>query len=1081
MQKTLLYTLLGGALLVSPAVRAQIVQKQLGHTFRIEKVVKNVSDVKPHDNVASLLKKAPKTGNAAARTKAATSNAVRTANAAAKANVAQAQAEAITPDWSSSLATQEDFDQFTVIDANNDAVDAGTYKKDTWSFNGAATFFYSDKNKGDDWLISPAFKLKAGQSYKVTANVNVFVKDKHKLEIKWGKAATAEGMTESGLAETVIPAFTKQDLEATITPETDGTYYVGLHALSEAGGYNLYLNTFDIKALANPNVPAEVTDITVTPDPQAQLKATIQFKVPSTTADGKQLDALKGVKIERGGKLIADITDVKAGQTHTYIDNTVEAAGVQTYSLAAYSDKGEGKAASVDQWVGLDTPASTARPVLANPDDDELVLTWQPFGAANGGVVLPDQIRYDVYSAEIVNGQAFVGESVGFTTGGNNELVSTIDTEEGEQQYSYQCLQGSNDAGKSKFVLSTPVVTGKPYDLPVREDFADGSINHFWAYEQDGNGELLSPAAGVFIVSNSDADGNGVSLLIRTMMNDVISFYTGKVNVSQYANPTLSFKFKGNTSSGTFIPFVEKRDGTRTNLAEESLSTSTLAWTLKQYSLKDYASEKWVKIGFTVSDPDGNTEQDIYLDDINIDDLKPVDLAAGIDYAPEEVEKGKSDQATVKVRNYGSQTVNSYQLKVSLGDNVLLDQTVKRKLAPFGTHTYPVDIAPAIIELADKGTLKVEVTQDQDAVADNNTAETEIVFTAPDLLPATALAVTETSSAHTLAWTAPSATRTTTDSFENETAWATTGIGKWTTEDGDGGVCFGLLDNYGVTYDSEGAPFAFTVFNPSRYGGYDITSLFENVTPKSGSQSLAAFYSAAEDAASGYYDVIDADNWLISPQLTGKEQQVSFWANNFNESGTDPDTDEDYEYDYPETFDVLYSNSDNSTASFMKIGDTHTLEGGKWTKVDVQLPAGAKYFAIHHNSKVAYDDDGYIMSPWLFQIDDVTYNTSNLKVLKYNIYRDGTLLTSTTDTRYVDTSATAGEHVYQVTVVYEGNLESAPVNAGAPTGIGQLPANTTTGNAIVGIYTVDGKKVSQPVKGINIVKMKDGSAKKIIK
>ena len=225
----------------------------------------------------------------------------------------------------------------------------------------------------------------------------------------------------------------------------------------------------------------------------------------------------------------------------------------------------------------------------------------------------------------------------------------------------------------------------------------------------------------------------------------------------------------------------------------------------------------------------------------------------------------------------------------------------------------------------------------------------------------------------------------------------------------------------------------------------------------------------------GEENVVDADNWLISPELPGKAQEISFWANNFFESGTDSETQEKWAYDYPETFDILYSTTDTDIASFTKIGDTKEQTEGVWKEYKAQLPEGAKYFAIHHNSKATFDDDG-IVSPFLFQIDDVTFASLNLKVLKYNIYRDGELLTSTTATTYVDNSATAGNHVYQVTTVYDGDLESIPVTVGAPTGI--VPVTTATSSAVQGIYTLDGKKVSHAVKGINIIKMQDGSAKK---
>lgn len=80
-----------------------------------------------------------------------------------------------------------------------------------------------------------------------------------------------------------------------------------------------------------------------------------------------------------------------------------------------------------------------------------------------------------------------------------------------------------------------------------------------------------------------------------------------------------------------------------------------------------------------------------------------------------------------------------------------------------------------------------------------------------------------------------------------------------------------------------------------------------------------------------------------------------------------------------------------------------------------------------------------------------------------------------------DKNTEEGEQTYlykalKVTTVYEGDLESLPVTVGAPTGI--VPVTTATSSAVQGIYTLDGKKVSHAVKGINIIKMQDGSAKK---
>ena len=85
MHKTLLYTLLGGALLISPSVSAQLVDKQQKHTFRLEKVLKNVPiQLKQTTALEALVHKA---------------------KAAQTRHAAQAKAEAITPNWSTTPTT----------------------------------------------------------------------------------------------------------------------------------------------------------------------------------------------------------------------------------------------------------------------------------------------------------------------------------------------------------------------------------------------------------------------------------------------------------------------------------------------------------------------------------------------------------------------------------------------------------------------------------------------------------------------------------------------------------------------------------------------------------------------------------------------------------------------------------------------------------------------------------------------------------------------------------------------------------------------------------------------------------------
>lgn len=1044
MNKKLLYTLLGGALLVSSPLGAQTVNNQHKGKGTLEKVLSNVT-------IGEKPSKTLQTVPVASAEKMTL-----------KASAAKAGAQYFTPPIGTTFGDKGEFDLFTVIDANNDAVDQGTFMKETWTYADNAVQLYADKNKADDWFISPAIALYAGYSYVVEYTVHHSAAGKHKLAINWGAAPAVEYMTETALPETVVPAGTDYRLTTTISPKESGYYYIGLHATSEAGANSLYLNKFICNSAVKSTAPAPVTISSITPDPTAKLEATIKFVAPATTANGQPLTNLKGVRISRSGQDVADCTDVKPGEEYTYVDNTMSKAGMCYYYITAYNDEGSSVRAAGHTWVGLDIPENVGtQPILSIPSEGKLNLSWDVFGPANGGVIFPEDIVYNVYDIIVSDNRMFLGDLKGSVKGATS-FTYDMATEEGPQRYLYQALAGTNDSGSSDAIASTPVLVGKPYSLPVREDYTGGNINYFWTFSSSDNGGNNNSTVGCYTVGAEDE----YQMCFSSTMGNFVNMMSGKIDINGCDNPTLTFCLKSGATAGTFMPYVQTIDGVCVYLDEIAMTATSEGWTKYIYDLNAclganwIQKQKWVQFGFHFADLGSTTEQKVYLDDISIADQKAVDLAVTLVNVPETIEKGQSSTAAVRVRNYGSQAVDSYVLKITIGDKEVLNETKNSTLGSFGTHTYPFEINPSILEQADKATVKVEVIAADDALVDNNMASADVQFTSPDLLPATDLAVTKTASAQTLVWKAPAAVRTFVDSFEQETDWATSGIGNWTMVDVDGGLCSGLFD--GIPYGSEGTAFAFTVFNPYNYDGYDITSTYPCTKPKSGNKSLAAFVGLTADKNK----IQPSDNWLISPELSEKEQEISFWANNLYIAG---------EYSvsvYPEYFDILYSTTDTNTESFVQIGDTYTQQSGTWSEYKAQLPEGAKYFAIHHKAGTEQN--------YLFMIDDVTYTTKNLKVLKYNIYRDGTLLTSTTAPTYVDNSAGTADHLYQVTTVYEGNLESLPVTVKDGTS-GIVTINGQGTNAVQGFYTIDGKKLQQPIKGINLVKMQDGSVKKIVK
>lgn len=229
---------------------------------------------------------------------------------------------------------------------------------------------------------------------------------------------------------------------------------------------------------------------------------------------------------------------------------------------------------------------------------------------------------------------------------------------------------------------------------------------------------------------------------------------------------------------------------------------------------------------------------------------------------------------------------------------------------------------------------RIDVNDDRKDIA-NGTAATANTYTWENLSNRAAHAPTR-------------ATQTVTEDFEDTSifpSFSTGGItatqhtgafGDWTLYDGTGGA--GVYYSSQENFDNEGEPQAWLPFNP--------VAISSNVTSAhSGNQYMESICPRTGVAS---------DHWLISPELSGNAQTITFW-------------DREVVTTYgAETYEVLVSYTDNNPASFTKVGD-FTTNSTTWQLKSASLPAGSKYFAIRHTS-----DDIF----GLF-IDDITYEISS--------------------------------------------------------------------------------------------------------
>ena len=154
----------------------------------------------------------------------------------------------------------EQWEQFTIIDANGDNDTINGKKNGIWSLllndqNGMAMYYYNAKNAADDWLISPGINLKGGKTYYVKFKLRcVQATYPERIEVKYGNATKVAAMTGEILTPTEISNTTFQEYTQTLKPLSDGVYYIGSTLLAMLFVLLFMLMIFLLKQHQKPNL-----------------------------------------------------------------------------------------------------------------------------------------------------------------------------------------------------------------------------------------------------------------------------------------------------------------------------------------------------------------------------------------------------------------------------------------------------------------------------------------------------------------------------------------------------------------------------------------------------------------------------------------------------------------------------------------------------------------------------------------------------------------------------------------------------------------------------------------------------------
>ncbi len=423
---------------------------------------------------------------------------------------------------------------FYRLDGNGDG---NTWKWSRFGTQTAYIFTGSDApGQQDDWLITPGIDMKAGSTYKVTYTVVTNMNNGKFLDLMetaWGSGVDPK--TYKVVEETFPCTGLKAENHSfEVTPETDGYYHIGFHAVSSCTtGLSIAIDELNIDVQANQEAPAEVTGLTVRTS-QGTAPVTLKFTAPDRRVNGKVLDKIEKIDVFRNtNDLVKSVANPEPGKALTVIDNK-GSKGMTEYTVVAYNEHGIGMRATVSVYLGLDFPGAPRDITLTDLGKGKLKLAWsKPEAGANGGYCDVDNLTYNVYAVN--NGKAvpYKEDVRGFET-----VIDENDYYSREQYPVCYAVSAVNSVGEGGVYASTEVMIGIEYSYPYAESWSAGQTLHSGWYRMSNGEQGWLPAAG----ESSDGDG-GCMEFSAAADGDLSYLCLGKVDVTSAYQPKLLFDY----------------------------------------------------------------------------------------------------------------------------------------------------------------------------------------------------------------------------------------------------------------------------------------------------------------------------------------------------------------------------------------------------------------------------------------------------------------------------------------------------------------------------------------------------------
>ena len=295
------------------------------------------------------------------------------------------------PPYVENFADESTLSLWTIINVNNDSSawgNAYTWQYQSWGPDmnlSTGPYAIGDGfDSVDDYLVSPGIALKKDITYALTVSMrNTFAGMAERVSLLVGTDPNDPStfrVIDSNEAYDVMSdgqGNNGRPWEADFQVEESGTYYMAVRGYTtrEDNASALFVYGLRVDELGVSTAPAEVTELTITPEAAGEMQAEVSFTVPAKSMGGDDLGEGLVANIYRDQNLSEAVANfnVSAGEKAQWTDNTVKGVGVHSYTVSVTNNFGEGKKVSAEAFIGVYTAPYTN--TFDTEEDDRFFIT----------------------------------------------------------------------------------------------------------------------------------------------------------------------------------------------------------------------------------------------------------------------------------------------------------------------------------------------------------------------------------------------------------------------------------------------------------------------------------------------------------------------------------------------------------------------------------------------------------------------------------------------------------------------------------------------------------------------------------